>query len=650
MPMIASRASRRCVVRAGFRWFAIGVTSAATLAGAGTPAGGQAPNANLGFEVHDSGNRPAGWYAGGEGYEVSLDSIVPMAGRYSLRSRFLGTGAYSGKGFGVASTSYPIALAHGRALRLTGYVRTEGVTNGYAGLWMRVDGGGGVLAFDNMAGRGPSGTTPWTRYQIELPVDSGASKIILGMLHPGDGTAWYDSLTLEVVGVARPRTAAAVAFQPAPRIPEDSTRLLTDAELALAPDTVPAPAENEAWTTWVRRNAHPIRSLNATEFSDLRFLAPLLKGKRIVQLGESGHGVAEFDLAKVRLIKYLHEELGYNVIAFESSLFECDRAQRAVTTLTADQMMRGCIFGVWHAAETRPLFDYIKQTQSTAHPLSLSGFDSQTSSASASARPNFFRDLIGRIDTAYAHAVYVRDSSLLASRYGTNSATIVRDSAAVMAFYDSLATWLRRNEARLTALGPDDPFAPAIARQTALSMIAFDRQLAQGQAGTVRDRAMADNLDFLLETRYPGRKVIVWAHNFHIQHRARLAVSDTGAGRSVPLSMGVWTARRHRAELYTIGLFMYRGAAAMNGGQVYPIARMPVGSLESIMHVVPWRYSYVDLSQPAESAGTSWIFQKIPTMSWGTQLDPLVLRDEYDGILFIDSSHPPTYLRETPPR
>lgn len=641
MLMIESRKAYRFIADRALRCLVIGVTVALTLAS--TPAGGQ--DANLGFELHESANRPTGWYTGGTGYEVSLDSIAPMAGMYSLRTRFIGPGAYTGQGFGVASKSYPIALARGRALRFTGYVRTEGITKGYAGLWMRVDGGGGMLALDNMAGRAPYGTTPWTRYQIELPVDSGASGIVLGVLHPGDGTAWYDSLTLEVVGEARPRAVA--VKPPPPRIPEDSTRLLTDAELALAPDTVAAPAENEAWTTWVSRNAHPIRSLGASDFSDLRFLAPLLRGKRIVQLGESGHGVAEFDLAKVRLIKYLHEELGYDVIAFESSLFECDRAQRAV--LTADQMMRGCIFGVWLAAETRPLFDYIKQTQSTAHPLSLSGFDSQTSSATASERPAFFRDLIGKINTGYAHAVYVRDSSFLASRYGANGAS-VRDSATVVAFYDSLATWLQRNEAQLTKLVPDDPFAPAIARQTAISMIAFERQLAtaQGQGTTVRDRAMADNLDFLLATRYPGRKVIVWAHNFHVQHRARLAASDTGSGSSAPTTMGVWTARRHRSELYTIGLFMYRGSAAMNGGQVYPIARMPVGSLESIMHRLPWRYSYVDLSQPAEAPGTSWIFQKIPTMSWGTQLDPLVLRDEYDGILFIDTSHPPTYLRAPP--
>ena len=226
---------------------------------------------------------------------------------------------------------------------------------------------------------------------------------------------------------------------------------------------------------WVRRNARPVRSLGATDFSDLRFLAPMLAGKRIVQLGESGHGVAEFDLAKVRFIKYLHEELGYDVIAFESSVFECDRAQRAVATLSAEQMMGACIFGVWHAAETRPLFEYIKQTQSTARPLVLAGFDSQTSSYTANARPAFFRDLIARIDTAYARDVFERDSKYLVSLRVVDTTRPQRDRDVKMAFYDSLATWFRTNEQRLTSLVPDDRFAPMIARQTAISMKAFTR-------------------------------------------------------------------------------------------------------------------------------------------------------------------------------
>jgi erythromycin esterase-like protein len=104
--------------------------------------------------------------------------------------------------FGVATATFPIAPAAGKRVRYSGYLKTSGVTRGYAGLWWRVDGDPGtVLAFDNMQDRGPRGTTDWTRFQSELPVAANARNINFGALHTGDGSAWFDGLTIELDGV-----------------------------------------------------------------------------------------------------------------------------------------------------------------------------------------------------------------------------------------------------------------------------------------------------------------------------------------------------------------------------------------------------------------------------------------------------------------
>ena len=63
-----------------------------------------------------------------------------------------------------------------------------------------MDGPSGVLAFDNMANRGARGTQNWTLYEIDLPVASHATNINFGALHTGDGTAWFDALTVELDG------------------------------------------------------------------------------------------------------------------------------------------------------------------------------------------------------------------------------------------------------------------------------------------------------------------------------------------------------------------------------------------------------------------------------------------------------------------
>src|SRR6266700_1484941 len=52
-----------------------------------------------------------------------------------------------GSASGGANASFPVKPAAGKRARFSGYIKTERVTNGYAGLWWRVDGASGVLAF-----------------------------------------------------------------------------------------------------------------------------------------------------------------------------------------------------------------------------------------------------------------------------------------------------------------------------------------------------------------------------------------------------------------------------------------------------------------------------------------------------------------------
>ena len=101
-------------------------------------------------------------------------------------------------------------------------------------------------------------------------------------------------------------------------------------------------ASDTSRAAWVRAHARPIRSLtDPTDDRDLEFLAPLLAGRRIVQLGESSHGAAEFDEVKVRLVHFLHERLGYDVLAFESPLVECTTTGWRTADLPSRASMEG---------------------------------------------------------------------------------------------------------------------------------------------------------------------------------------------------------------------------------------------------------------------------------------------------------------------
>lgn len=109
--------------------------------------------------------------------------------------------AVASSSFCVAISTFPIKEAAGKRVRFSGYIKTEGVTSGYAGLLWRVDGSSGTLAFDNMHDRGVTGTTDWKRYEVEIPVAADAKNINFGAIFTGNGTAWFDGLSVELDGM-----------------------------------------------------------------------------------------------------------------------------------------------------------------------------------------------------------------------------------------------------------------------------------------------------------------------------------------------------------------------------------------------------------------------------------------------------------------
>jgi len=105
--------------------------------------------------------------------------------------------------FGVATATLPIQVATGKHVTLSGYIRSEDISKGYAGLWMRADYAKGVVpnAFHNMSENGVTGTTPWKRYEISIDVPADATAVYFGALQTGNGTAWFDSLSVTVNGI-----------------------------------------------------------------------------------------------------------------------------------------------------------------------------------------------------------------------------------------------------------------------------------------------------------------------------------------------------------------------------------------------------------------------------------------------------------------
>jgi erythromycin esterase len=593
---------------------------------------------NLDFEQAQFGSvEPTLWRTVGEGYSFQLDPVQPRSGRYSLRIERTSSGNAAANSFGAARLALPATEFRGKTLHFGGCIRTAGAADG-ASLVVYVNGPDGGLQRDTMEDRAPRGTTPWRRYDIELAVDAKATRVVMAVVLTGNGTAWFDSLELAADG--RPVEPPPAA--PAPRA-DPGDRLLENAELAIEPDPAAAP-EDSGRVAWMQYHALPIRSLVSADFSDLRRLRSLLAGKRIVALGESAHEVAQFSLVKTRLIRFLHEELGFDVLAFEGSLYECYRANELVGGMAPIDVLLAT--GVWPQHELLPLFEYIEKTHRTLAPLRIAGVDIHPTSRRCTTRPAFFRDLIEPVDHSYARTVYEMDSTTVGG-----AATIgqllyawkkrAADDPEMGRFYRQLAAFLRDHEAEVRRAWSGAPDAPRVGGQVAWCLA----QLADASRQSyfaVRDSSMALNCDFLVNELYPGKKIILWAHNVHIR-RDNAAVSSDGP------SMGTWISRRYGPAYYCLGLYMYRGTLRTEGRVVDLLSPTP-GGLESILYRGGLRYSFVDLSRAAHRRdaehhrGAEWMFEPLVAESWGgiDRDEKLVPTDQYDGIVFIETVGPAT--------
>ena len=102
---------------------------------------------------------------------------------------------------GMAISSFPVELVRGRRIVFSGWIKTENVRDGYAGLLWRADTAAkSAAALANMYHTGPRGTTGWKRYEIALDVPADTVVVQFGLLLEGKGIAWFDDLEITIDG------------------------------------------------------------------------------------------------------------------------------------------------------------------------------------------------------------------------------------------------------------------------------------------------------------------------------------------------------------------------------------------------------------------------------------------------------------------
>src|SRR5690606_10786343 len=108
------------------------------------------------------GNLPIGWQKFCEGkYDLGLDGKVKKAGQFAMKISSSGENELGSSGllFRIPNQF------KGEEMELSGWIKTENVTGGFAGLMVKVD---PSIAFDNMKEQAVSGTREWKPYHVKV--------------------------------------------------------------------------------------------------------------------------------------------------------------------------------------------------------------------------------------------------------------------------------------------------------------------------------------------------------------------------------------------------------------------------------------------------------------------------------------------------
>jgi erythromycin esterase len=253
------------------------------------------------------------------------------------------------------------------------------------------------------------------------------------------------------------------------------------------------------------------------DFADLKPFGDAVGARSIVILDEPTHGDGNVFKLKARLVEYLHREKGFDVLLIESGMFDGLRLdeRRRSDGLSHAALAPGRLFFMYaRTADGRRVLDYVDRTQGSARPLRMMTFDIPMG-GDASTRellPMLRDQLVARGSTLPAGADW-GDYAAVATP-AVNLAAAPPPSAAAIAAFQRVSD---RIEGELCAL-PDD--AAGAWCRTVKSVRAGQERLWGPH--DLRDRTGAENVQWLMQRRFAGRKVVLWMHSFHALRGQRL--------------------------------------------------------------------------------------------------------------------------------
>ena len=375
----------------------------------------------------------------------------------------------------------------------------------------------------------------------------------------------------------------------------------------------------------IQNHSTSISSLSSLNFTDLNFIPNKIDTSQHVFLGESSHFIGDYNSLRVRLIKYLHKELGYDLIAFESPFSNMNYVSQNRLDIDSIKMLQMGFYSVWHTEELIDLMSYLKSNPN----LKIVGFDCQEpylDSLVIKSYSKLLREINKTLENKYHEIIRTFKIQMEKEPYNQTESFFKTNDSLVEQIV-LLRNTIIENQImdfdiifHLKSLKNSTEYWSSLAKHSFPKSMQF------------RDSLMSKNLLELIKGKYPTSKAIVWGHNAHL--------SKKSVSSNYPKPMGEFL--NQHLKFYTIGLYAYSGLYG-NSNYETRLKKPKKNYIEYLLHENKMRISFVELRNTINSNWQKYRYKSL-NASHGTMT--LIPENNYDALIFFNEVNKPKYLNK----
>ncbi len=361
-----------------------------------------------------------------------------------------------------------------------------------------------------------------------------------------------------------------------------------------------------------------------------------LTGVKIVSLGEGNHYMGTTFKAKVALIKYLHDSLDFDVIAFESGLYDCKVTNDSLQTIqSSKKLFFDGLFSVWKCAEVEHLFDYLTENNNQKNnSLDFIGVDNQFLGNSKKFLKTDFYQLFDSLQ-------YYSTEIIESERFYSILDEVIRTSNFKQNFSIDDTIYfsgkLRRINHIIEEYHLENRPYYQFWKQLCKNIISDYTRMFFQPFGAIRDSMMYENLKWYMEF-HPEKKIIIWAASGHLMFEPR---NDNSNNKP----MGTYLKNNFKEQYYAIVFTAYSGKYG-NKDKGLLSFKVKQSTEKSIEHYIHKNYSGNFALFSLRNIKNKYFIeqQKITHVKIGRNENMMIPFEFADALFYIKEMHAPTYF------